>query len=183
LGQELPERFQTVFREHYPSVLYKLVHLVKDRMVAEDLAQEAFLRLYRQPPDDIRSVGAWLHRVATRIAYDYMRQRSAIKRTEERELSVNHVETAGPPSDVVVMRNYDREAVKRVLQQLSERDRQVLLLRYSGYTYAEIADIIGVNAEIVGTILRRALGRFKRRYHGQEGTSDEGTWIQGQHLV
>lgn len=152
-------------------------------MVAEDLAQEAFLRLYRHPPDDIQAVGAWLHRVATRIAYDYMRQKSSLKRAEEREVASSKTDLIEPPSDVLVMRNQDRESVKRVLQQLSERDRQVLLLRYSGYTYAEIADIVGVNSEIVGTLIRRALSRFKRQYYGLEGMPNGQTRVQGQYLI
>ena len=183
MEQGLPERYQTVFRQHYQSVLRKLMHLVGERMVAEDLAQEAFLRLYRHPPDDIEAVGAWLHRVATRLVYDYMRQKSTLKRAEEREFAASTTELTEPPSDVMVMRNQDRESVKRVLQQLSERDHQVLLLRYSGYSYSEIADITGVNPEIVGTLLRRALSRFKRQYHGQEGTADGRTRAQGQYLV
>lgn len=180
----LPERFQSVFREHYPSVLRKLVQLVGDRSTAEDLAQEVFLRLYRTPPDDIRALGGWLHRVATRIGYDYIRQKSRLKRVEQREFAVRDSDGSESPSDVMVMRNHDRETVKRVLQQLEERDKQVLLLRYSGYSYQEIADIIDVRPEIVGTILRRALGRFKREYHRREGNGDAaGSWTEGRHFI
>lgn len=184
MGGALPERFQTVFREHYPSVLRKLVQLVGDRVVAEDLAQEVFLRLYRHPPDDIKAVGGWLHRVTTRIGYDFIRQKYHLKRIEQREFAVGDTDGSEPPSDVEVMRNQDRDSVKRVLQQIGERDRQVLLLRYSGYSYQEIAEIIDVRLEIVGTILRRALGRFKREYHRQEGIGDEqGERTPGRNFV
>lgn len=184
MPQKLPDSFQMVFREHYPSVLRKLVSLVGDRAIAEDLAQEVFLRLYRHPPDDIRTVGGWLHRVTTRIAYDHIRQKSHLKRVEQREFFTTMADANEPPSDVLVMRNQDRALVKQVLQQLSERDRQVLLLRYSGYSYQEIAEIINVKSETVGTVLRRALGRFKRQYHRQEGFKDaDGSWTQGKHLI
>lgn len=183
MTEELPERFQAVFRQHYPTVLRRLTRLVGDRMVAEDIAQEAFLRLYRTPPNELDAIGAWLHRVATRLGYDYIRQQSSQRRMEEKEQAQSGLDAMEPPSDVMVMRNQDRESVKRVLQQLSERDRQALLLRYSGYTYAEIAEIVGVTPEFVGTVLRRALGRFKKQYRGQEGLSDGETWTQGKHLV
>ncbi len=66
-------RFQTIFREHYPSVLRKIAGLIGDREMAEDLTQDVFLRLYRNPPEDLERVGAWLHRVLTRIVYDHYR--------------------------------------------------------------------------------------------------------------
>ena len=46
-------RFQTIFREHYPSVLRKIAGLIGDREMAEDLTQDVFLRLYRNPPEDL----------------------------------------------------------------------------------------------------------------------------------
>lgn len=184
LLQALPEQFQTLFRRHYPTVLRQLMYLVGDKSTAEDLAQEVFLRLYRQPPDDLAAVGAWLHRVSTRIVYDYTRSKSQSKRILQKELEHGIPEATEASSELLALRHSERDAVKQVLKQLSERDRQALLLRYSGYSYAEIAEIIGVNPEIVGTLLSRALGRFKRKYHGEEGLADEGeTQPEGYRLV
>lgn len=150
------------------------MHLVGDRTTAEDLAQEVFLRLYRRPPDDLQAVGAWLHRVATRVAYDYTRKKSQQRRIQQREFEIGTAFASEPSSEWLVLRNAEREAVVRALQQLVERDRQVLLLRYSGYSYAEIAEIVGINPNIVGTVLNRALSRFKRTFQGEEGPTDEG---------
>lgn len=64
----------------------KLAALVRDESAADDLAQEVFLRLYRNPPDDPEALGAWLHRVLTRIGYDYLnkqvRERRLINKQE-----------------------------------------------------------------------------------------------------
>ncbi|WP_308862207.1 sigma factor [Paenibacillus radicis (ex Xue et al. 2023)] len=75
---EIPETklFQELFYTHYPTVRRKLIALVRDEAAAEDLAQEVFLRLYRNPPDDLNVVGAWLHRVLTRIGYDHLNKKS-----------------------------------------------------------------------------------------------------------
>lgn len=171
MNQSLPESFQALFRQHYPIVLRKLVQIVGDRAIAEDLAQEAFLRLYRRPPDDLRTVGAWLHRVATRIAYDHVRKAS--RRGEIEYQDVLHAVESEPSSERRMLARYDRELVKAALKQLSERDRQVLLLRYSGYSYIEIAAMIGVSQELIGTMLSRALKRFKQRYQAEEGPTSE----------
>jgi RNA polymerase sigma factor (sigma-70 family) len=172
--QVLPERFQGLFREHYPTVLRRLNYLVGDRAIAEDLAQEVFLRLYRSPPDDLGVVGPWLHRVSTRVVYDYTRKKSAQKKLETNEFAIGIPDGNEPSSELHVLKRYERETVKHVLQQLSERDRQVLLLRYSGYSYTEIAEIVQVNPKIVGTMLNRALSRFERKYHDEEARADEG---------
>lgn len=165
----IPDRFQLLFKEHYPSVVRKILCLVADRSAAEDLAQEAFLRLYRNPPDNLDSVGAWLHRVSTRLAYDYLRQRS---RREERDALEMSRQTddqwSAPSNEHFVIRNWERDVVKRVLQKLSERDREALLLKEQGYSYAEIAERLEVNPKIVGSLIMRATARFKKTYLREE---------------
>lgn len=181
--EALPEKFQIIFREHYPSVLWRLMALSGDRSVAEDLTQEVFLRLYRRPPDDLAALPAWLHRVSSNVANDHFRKKIQERKLEERERSTL-VEPSEPASDWLVLRNAERETVKTVLRQLSERDRQVLLLKHSGYSYAEIADIIGVDTKIIGTVLKRALARFKKKYLGEEADSHDGkTSTEGSYTV
>lgn len=54
---------------------------------------------------------------------------------------------------------------QKVLAGLSPRDRQVLMLRFSGFSYAEMAEALQVEKGSVGTILARAMARFKQEYH------------------
>jgi RNA polymerase sigma factor (sigma-70 family) len=163
-------RFQAVFREHYAGVVRKLMLLVGDQAAAEDLAQEVFLKLYRSPPDDLQRVGAWLHRVLTTTAYDYLRQANRRRLLQEKEQvrAVASGQTA-PSNEDVVLHNWEKELVKRALAKLSERDREALLLRQQGYSYEEIADRIGVKPAIVGSLLSRAEDRLKRHYFSEEG--------------
>lgn len=159
----IPARFQTLFREHYPSVLRKIHHLVGDRATAEDLTQEVFLRLYRQPPDDLDRIGPWLHRVLTRIVYDYFRRLGRDEQLTDKQK--NHLlvqEQASPPSDDLVIRDWERDVVRRVLGKLSNRDMQALLMKEQGFSHAEIAEALQVNPKIVGTLLMRAANRFHK---------------------
>jgi RNA polymerase sigma factor (sigma-70 family) len=176
---EPPEVFRRLFGEHYPTVVRRIAQLVRDMTVAEDLAQETFLRLYRTPPDDLSRVGPWLHRVSTRLAYSHLRNAARTRDLEARAEQAWSGNGFEPGSDVVLDQKLDRESVTRALGRLSDRDRQALLLRHSGYSYREIADILGVRQEIVGSLLMRAGERFKREYereeleHGEHGHGDQ----------
>ncbi|SFB58035.1 RNA polymerase sigma factor, sigma-70 family [Cohnella sp. OV330] len=174
-GAQVPELFQRLFREHYPGVARKLYALTGDRAVAEDLAQEAFLRLYRQPPERLEACGAWLHRVLTRLGYDYLRQRASGRALLEKETArvAAWSEGAAPSGESEVIREWEIDVVRRVLLKLSDRDRTALLLREEGYSYEEIAQRLGVNPKIVGTLLARAEERLKKKYGQEEDSSDE----------
>ncbi|SDC94220.1 RNA polymerase sigma factor, sigma-70 family [Paenibacillus sp. UNCCL117] len=173
-GSQMPELFQRLFREHYPGVARKLYALTGDYAAAEDLAQEVFLRLYRSPPERLDAVGAWLHRVLTRIGYDYLRQRQSGQALWEKEAArvAAWAEDAAPSGETEVIRAWEKEVVRKVLRKLSDRDRTALLLREEGYSYEEIALRLEVNPKIVGTLLARAEERLKKKYGQEEERSD-----------
>jgi RNA polymerase sigma-70 factor (ECF subfamily) len=58
-------------------------------------------------------------------------------------------------------------AVRSALERLSERDRQLLLMREEGFKYEEIANVVGVAPASVGTLIARALRRFVEAYRAQ----------------
>lgn len=159
-----PDLFRQQFNQHYPSVRRKLIALIRDEAAAEDLAQETFLRLYRNPPDQPEAIGGWLHRVLTRLAYDYMdtkaRERSL---THKQEQSMLAQPQAVPSNEQQVIDKGEQDRVRGWLDSLPERDKQMLLLRYEGYSYAEIAEQLQVRQPQVGTMLRRAGERLKRQ--------------------
>jgi RNA polymerase sigma factor (sigma-70 family) len=155
--------YKEVFYTHYPSVRRKLIALVRDEAIAEDLAQEVFLRLYRNPPDEPKVIGAWLHRVLTRIAYDHLNKQIRERKLQEKQEQYMQIsEQVGISNEQEVIRQLDQEEVRDWLEQLPERDRKVLMLRYSGYSYAEIAEQLQVKLPLVGTLLHRATVKLKR---------------------
>lgn len=171
----LPESFKMMFEQHYPSVARKIYALVADRAIAEDLAQETFVRLYRTPPDDRNAVGAWLHRVGTRLAYDYLRQAAARRNLDRQEqLRLSSGLASYPSNEELAILNWERDVVRRVLEKLSERDRTALLLRQEGYSYGEIAERLQVNVKIVGSLLARATERFKKKFGQEEDQAHDG---------
>jgi RNA polymerase sigma factor (sigma-70 family) len=159
-----PELFRELFHKHYPAVRRKLVALIRDEAAADDLAQEVFLRLYRNPPDELDAVGAWLHRVLTRVGYDYLNKKSRERALiEKQERLGDALEQESISNEQLIMKQLDQEEVQEWLRELSERDRKVLMLRYSGYSYEEIAGQLEVRLPLVGTLLQRATTRLKRQ--------------------
>ncbi|WP_243735202.1 sigma-70 family RNA polymerase sigma factor [Paenibacillus turpanensis] len=160
----MTDHYKEIFYAHYPNVLRKLTVLVGDRAAAEDLAQEAFLRLYRNPPEQLEAVGAWLHRVATRIGYDYLNRQALERKWLEQHGSKDpEVSLSAPSNEDVYLQKLDQSEIKQWLDELPERDRQLLMLKYSGYSYQEIAEKLQVRKPLVGTMLSRAAEKFRKK--------------------
>jgi len=157
------ETFRNLFYTHYPAVHRKLTALLRDEAAAEDMAQEVFLRLYRNPPDRPEAVGAWLHRVLTRIAYDAIDRKMRERRLLDKQgLEIQAIGAGEFAVDEAMERRMNAEEVTEWLDALPERDRQVLMLRYSGYSYAEIAEQLKISPPLVGSLVQRAQNRLRR---------------------
>ncbi|MFD1885756.1 sigma-70 family RNA polymerase sigma factor [Paenibacillus wenxiniae] len=159
-----PEQFKQIFYEHYPSVKRKLNAMVRDEAAADDLAQEVFLRLYRNPPDQLQAVGAWLHRVLTRIAYDYMDKKARERRLQNKQEQYYDLnESITPDGEATMIQQQEQAELHELLDQLPERDKQALLMKYSGYSYSEIAEQLQLRPPIVGTLLHRATNKLRKK--------------------
>jgi RNA polymerase sigma factor (sigma-70 family) len=150
--------FDTLFDDVYPDLFRYCVRLTGDGDAAEDLVQEAFVRLLdRQVEGGREGIRAWLFKVATHLVRDRVR----VERNRARLLEKNPVLPGGVDApDRALERDERVRAVRRALEFLDERDRTLLLLREEGFTYQELAGIIGVQPASVGTLLARARRRF-----------------------
>ncbi len=159
--------FEDIFLRHWHTVYAVLFRLVGTREEAEDLAQEAFFRLYQKPlpPSRANNVGGWLYRVATNLGYNALRSRG---RRDAREARVADSTSPAQPLEQVLAAEEVAE-VRRALAQLGERQQACLVLRYQGFSYAEIAEALGVSPSSVGTILARAEAELRRRYLESRG--------------
>lgn len=148
--------FDSVFEELYPSLFRYLHRLTGDGDVAEDIAQEAFVRLLKQdlPEGEVRP---WLFTVAMNLVRD--RARKSERRQRLLSGAPNLV-TRAPLPDAEMERAERIAAVRDVLDRIPERDRQLLLMREEGFKYDEIARVIGVAPASVGTLIARALKKF-----------------------
>jgi RNA polymerase sigma-70 factor (ECF subfamily) len=167
--------FETAFLEHYEPVFRFAYRIVGSRDEAEDVTQETFLRLLRAWPDVAARapLRPWLYRVAGRRAYNALRSSA---RRERRQRTVAQQEAHVVPEDsaAAALASAQRDAVRRALSALPERQARLLLLRYSGLTYAEVAAAIGVADSSIGTLLSRAEAAFERAFRALEAPAGAG---------
>jgi RNA polymerase sigma-70 factor, ECF subfamily len=170
--------FEQVFFEHWGHIYRLLVRLVGDPAEAEDLALETFLRLYQHPPGELQNgeapnPGGWLHRVATNLGLHSIR---GYKRREYYELTAGKGALEEAPETrpaEILSQEEDRRAARLVLAQMNERQARLLVLRYSGMSYKEIAAALGVSPTSVGPLLLRAEKEFERRYRAASASKED----------
>jgi RNA polymerase sigma-70 factor (ECF subfamily) len=149
-----------LFERHYPGLVWYLQGMLGDRDLAEDLAQETFVRLVEKPP---RAPDSWLYVVAGNLARDA--QRGAVRRAKHLVLLDDEAGDAADPApgaDATMCSAEESAVVQRALDLLSERDAALLLMRADDVSYREIAAAIGVAPTSVGPLLARAQQRFIR---------------------
>lgn len=157
--------FEALFDAVYPSLFRYCNRLTGDPDQAEDLAQEAFFRLLdRGATGSEAGLRSWLFMVATNL----VRDRSRTRETRRRILAGFPPPDPAPSPDGDLARVEEIHRVRKALGALSQRDREMLLLRQEGFSYREIADVAGVSHRSVGTILARALKRFSEELSKEE---------------
>jgi RNA polymerase sigma-70 factor (ECF subfamily) len=160
-------RFETFFRSHYERIARAVARVVGDPARAEDLAVEAFWKLWRTPQAQGERAGGWVYRTALRLGLNELR----------RDARRNHYERQSPhgghsltPEEARAAAE-EREQVRTVLAALDPRQAELLILRSNGLSYEEVASAADVNPASVGTLISRAQQAFRKEYvkrYGQQ---------------
>jgi RNA polymerase sigma-70 factor (ECF subfamily) len=136
---------------------------------AMDIAQEAFLRLWKQweQGERILNPRAWLLRVARNLAEDHAK--SAFRRNGTHPpQTMNGVQANTPLPLDSLEREETFAQLREVMEQLPKADREILTLRYAlDYNTGEIADLLAINATAVHMRLSRARQRLADRLKAQ----------------
>lgn len=157
--------FETAFDRHHDAVYRYLHRLTGDPDQAEELAQETFVRLLENEvsPDKVKG---WLFTVATNLVRDRARTRD---RRDRLKKTGDVFPEAPPGPDEVLARGDRKRKVRRALGRLRDREREMLMMREEGFSYAEIAETLGVARSSVGKLLSRSLERFAREFRKEGG--------------
>jgi RNA polymerase sigma-70 factor, ECF subfamily len=157
--------FEAIVATHSPRMVSLAWRLVGNRDDAEDLAQEAFLRLYRALPG-LRgecTLATWLYQTVSRLAIDYLRREQLrrkifwFRRDEQDDLAERVADPAATPRDRL-LESERRQRLRRALQTLSPRQRAVFVLRHDeGLPLKEIAVLLGLEEGTVKVHLHRAV--------------------------
>jgi len=144
------ESFGELVRRNQEGVVSLVYRMCGDIELAEDAAQESFLRAWQnlsgyQPKAPFRN---WLYRIAANVALDVLRRERATVDVDELPL----VAVEDSPDDSLEMAER-QEYVRRAVLALPTTSRVVLLLReYEGLSYKEIADVLNIP---LGTVMSR----------------------------
>ncbi len=140
-----------LFVAERPRLLAIATRVLDDRAEAEDIVQQAWLRLHRTHAD-IESLPAWLTTVVTRLCLDRLRARTPVPYAE-----VFPVEDAPDPAEDVVLADTVGVALRVVLDRLSPRERVAFVLHDSfGFEFSTIAAVLDTTPEAARKLASRA---------------------------
>jgi RNA polymerase sigma-70 factor (ECF subfamily) len=158
---ELKSRWVREVLEKYESALLAWAErLLRDPHGAQDLVQEAFLRLLREERGSVR-LPAWLYTVVRRLALDRLRRAKVMERADSPVIETRASES-GPAGEAEV--RDEAEMALRALSALPEKQHEALRLRLQGgLSYREIAEVLETTADHVGVLLHEGLKTVRRR--------------------
>ncbi|WP_158222613.1 RNA polymerase sigma factor [Rhodopirellula sp. MGV] len=151
------------FRDNEVALMSYAKHLVGDRDRANDLVQDAFLRLCKQPQEKVRGkVRQWLFRVCRNRAFDVMKKEGRIRPLDD-TVAEKEVSRDGDPVTKVEMAERYSDALDQ-LGNLPERQQEVIRLKIeSGLSYREISHATGLSVGNVGYLLSTGLKTVRER--------------------
>ena len=173
-----PGAFEVLVTRHQAALLRHARAFLGAGRSAEDVVQEAFLRLAEKPPQlpEEESEGAplasWLHRVTRNLCMDTTRTEARRRRREEKAASQEA--TSGGLTEVEA--DDTRAAVERSLAKLPDDQREVLVLRLLGErSYKEIAAITGKKIGTIGWLVSVGLKALSKELAPLAGTTSPNT--------
>ncbi len=164
--------------EKYRRPIISFMHrMARNPGVAEELAQEVFLRVYRgrQGYEASAKFSTWLYRIATNLAVNYARD----SRHERPEQSVSldepdpetglivDVPDSSPNVEQDLLRRERLAAIRRHVQELPERQRMAVIMhKYQGLDYRQIAEVLKLSESATKSLLFRAYETLRDRLKG-----------------
>ncbi len=175
----------TIAERHHPALIRYLHGYVGSRETAEDLAQEAFVRLYRHAREyrEVAKATTWLYKIATNLALNEIRDRRhrprlsldapVSFRSTGRELGDGLADRRAPDPAAAAESRDLRDRVKAAVDGIPEPYRAAILLcDLEGMSYQEAAAVLEVPVGTIRSRLFRARERFQERMGASFGRGD-----------
>jgi RNA polymerase sigma-70 factor (ECF subfamily) len=166
------ESFRILLEKHRNPVIHFVYRMVQDRAVAEELAQEVFLRVYksRATYEPTAKFTTWLFRIATHLALNWLRdgrrERGAQRLDDDRGglLPVREYPDHRPSVEQRMLRDAHLQQVRDMIALLPEKQRAAVLMhKYEEMGYAQIAQVLGCSESAVKSLLFRAYETLRAR--------------------
>jgi RNA polymerase sigma-70 factor (ECF subfamily) len=171
-----PETFKQFVDHFHHQVLNTCYGFVHHKEDAEDIAQEVFLEVYQSIANfrEEAQLSTWIYRIAVTKSLDFLRKQKRQKRFGyiRNILGLeNQVEQVPAPQSANPQTTLENQERARILQQavnsLAENQKIAITLHnYEGFSYQEIADIMGVSVSAVESLIHRAKTSLQKKlYH------------------
>lgn len=157
--------FESLFARHSRAIVNFAFRFVRNREVAEELAQEIFLRVY----DAVAGYRVeakfttWLYRIATNVCLNEIRRphfrvrHDSIDAADQDERPMQLEDTRRPGPQILLERSAVAAAVKEALEELPEKQRLAFVLnKYQDLSYAEVAAVMQTSEKAVKSLIHRA---------------------------
>ena len=163
--------FGVLLDKHRSSVVHFLYRMVQNHAVAEELAQEVFLRVYRSRAtyEATAKFTTWLFRIATHLALNSLRD-GKYERTQERldddsgDLPARQIRDARPSVEQSMVYHTRLEEIRRAIHALPDKQRAAVLMhKYEEMEYTRIAEVLGCSESAVKSLLFRAYETLRLR--------------------
>jgi RNA polymerase sigma-70 factor (ECF subfamily) len=167
------ESFDVLLDRHRKPLVSFFSRMVRDQALAEDLAQEAFLRVYqaryRYQPE--AKFTTWLYRIATNLALNALRDRKAVPaapagdgHSSDGGSKVEELSDSRPTAEQRMMLSERGRTIREAVESLPENQRAAVILhKYQDVDYRQIALILGVSESAVKSLLFRAYENLRVR--------------------
>lgn len=156
---QLLQQFEEVVQQHHKEIVNFHYRLVGNRMEAEDLAQETFLKAYNKfdTLEDPAKAKSWLYSIARNVTIDFFRKNKNRSIPLEDSMLEHFAQaTAVDYRNEVVQQELSQE-LARCLEALNTEDRMIMkLLYYEGFSYKEIGLLLHINPNTLKSRLHRA---------------------------
>lgn len=163
--------FALLLEKHRNSVIHFLYRMVQNRAIAEELAQEVFMRVYRsrESYEPTAKFTTWLFRITTHLALNHVRDRRNDKLHDSIDEKVEDgVPRQLPDREANVEQKMLRDArlgeIRKAIDELPEKQRSAVLMhKYQEMEYAQIAAVLGCSESAVKSLLFRAYEALRDR--------------------
>jgi len=163
--------FALLLQRHRGPVVNFLHRMVQDRAISEELAQEVFLRVYRSRAtyEPTAKFTTWLFRIATRLALNALRDGKKKRAQESLDREVfegveRQVADRQPTVEEEMIRLARLKEVRLAIEALPEKQRAAVLMhKYEGLGYLQIADALRCSETAVKSLIFRAYQKLRAR--------------------
>ncbi|WP_299435293.1 RNA polymerase sigma factor [uncultured Aquimarina sp.] len=150
-----------LFERYHIRIFNFLLKMTRDRDISQDITQEVFYKAIKYRTSYKKGkFSSWIYTIARNIFSDhYQSQKNKEQRLDEIEYKIEREETDG------IEKGEIKEQLNKALGRLNQNDRELVIMsRYQGIKYQEIAEITGSTAGAVKTKVHRAIHKLKDHY-------------------